>query len=56
MHNKKFILLLIITINLISCGIDDLELSIIPDSELLESQIIQSVGSLEALRMLLNLI
>lgn len=52
MSKSKFILLLVIAINLLGCGKnDDLELSIIPENEILENQIIQAIGSLEALKM-----
>jgi cytochrome c peroxidase len=51
MTKYKHFLALIIYVTLIGCGKDDLELSIIPDAELLESQIILSLGSLDALQM-----
>ncbi|TLP82324.1 cytochrome-c peroxidase [Maribacter sp. ACAM166] len=51
MNKNKFIILFAIVTIFLGCGKDDdLELSIIPDHEILESQIIQAIGSLEALQ------
>lgn len=51
MKRLIYFIALIFAISLIGCAKDNLELTIIPDAELLESQIIKSFGSLEALQM-----